>query len=252
MRLEGFSLSARARRVARVQPGRRLSLVEQEGTRATGRRRGRPRAAEVGAARGRIVAAATQEFAERGYEAASIRSIARRAEVDPALIRHYFDDKQALVAAVVEVPLRPDRIVQGALDGPLDAVGAGLVTGVLRAWDSPAVRPAALAALRGAVGHGPVSRMLREFLRRELMHRIAARLVAAGVGEGEAELRAELAVSQIVGLIMVRYVLVAEPLASLDPGEIVRRLAPVVQFHLDGGAGLDSAGPAAKNSPHDE
>ncbi|MFK4729959.1 TetR family transcriptional regulator [Agromyces mediolanus] len=232
--------------------------MDQHGTRVPPRRRGRPRASEVGEARGRIIAAATEEFAERGYEAASIRAIARRAEVDPALIRHYFDDKQALVAAVVEVPLRPDRVVRGALDGPFDGIGAALVTGVVRAWDSPAVRPAALAALRGAVGQGPVSRMLREFLRRELMHRIAARLVDEGVADGEAELRAEFAVSQIVGLIMVRYVLVAEPLASLPPEEVVRRLAPVVQFHLTGdaqdlaGAGLDSAAHPAKNSSHDE
>lgn len=252
MRLEGFSRPAHRARAAGSQRGRRLCLVEQQGTRVPPRKRGRPRAAEVGEARRRILAAATQEFAEHGYEAASIRAIARRAEVDPALIRHYFDDKQALVAAVVQVPLRPDQLVRGALDGPIDGIGEALVTGVVRAWDAPAVRPAALAALRGTVGHGPVSRMLREFLRHELMHRIATRLAEAGVPSDEAELRAEFAVSQIVGLIMVRYVLVAEPLASLPPADIVRRVAPVVQLHLEGGAALDSPVSGAKNSSHDE
>lgn len=200
------------------------------------RRRGRPSAAEQGDTRSRIVQAATAEFAERGYEAASMRAVARRAEVDPALVRHYFDDKAALVAAVVEVPLRPDRIVRGALSGPIEGIGAELVRGVLAAWDSPALRPAALAALRGAIGQGPVSRMLREFLRRELVHRIAARLAEEGVGADEAELRAELAVSQVVGVIMVRYVLAAEPLASLAPEALVERVGPVVQLHLTAGA----------------
>ena len=52
----------------------------------------------------------------------------------------------------------------------------GCVRAVLTAWDSAAVRPAAVAALRSAIGQGPVARMLREFLRREIMHRIATRL----------------------------------------------------------------------------
>lgn len=191
--------------------------------------------------RARILAAATAEFGERGYEAASMRAIARRAGVDPALVHHYFDDKQRLVAEVVEVPLRPDRLVRAALDGPLDGLGKRLVRAVLTAWDSPAVRPAAVAALRSAIGQGPVARMLREFLRREIMHRIAVRLDDDGlrtdggeIDDGEAELRAELAASQLVGVIMVRYVLEFEPVASLPVDDLVARVGPAVQWHLTG------------------
>lgn len=217
--------------------------------RAEPRRRGRPRGANGQDTKARILEAAAAEFGERGYEGASIRSIARRAEVDPALVHHYFDDKAALVAAVVAVPLRPDRIVSGALDGPIDELGERLVRGVLAAWDAPAVRPAATAALRSAIGQGPVARMLREFLRREIMHRVAARLD----DREDAELRAELAASQIVGVIMVRYVLAFEPIASLSDDEVVARVAPAVQWHLTGtGPVLDSGSVAANNSAHDE
>jgi AcrR family transcriptional regulator len=217
--------------------------------RAQPRRRGRPRGANRDDTKARILAAAAAEFGEHGYEGASIRSIARRAEVDPALVHHYFDDKAALVAEVVAVPLRPDRIVQGALEGPIDELGERLLRGVLAAWDAPAVRPAATVALRSALGQGPVARMLREFLRREIMLRVAAR-----IGDAEdAELRAELAASQIVGVIMVRYVLAFEPVASLSDDEIVARVAPAVQWHLTGtGSVLDSTAPRAKNSAHDE
>jgi AcrR family transcriptional regulator len=213
------------------------------------RRRGRPRGATRDDTKARILAAAAAEFGERGYEAASIRSIARRAEVDPSLVHHYFDDKSALVAEVVAVPLRPDRIVQGALEGPLDELGARLLRGVLAAWDNPAVRPAAAAAMRSAIGHGPVARMLREFLRREIMHRVATRIGDAA----DAELRAELAASQVVGVIMVRYVLAFEPVASLSDDEIVERVAPAIQWHLTGtGPVLDSTAARAHNSAHDE
>jgi AcrR family transcriptional regulator len=217
--------------------------------RAQPRRRGRPRGANRDDTKARILAAAAAEFGEQGYEGASIRSIARRAEVDPSLVHHYFDDKAALVAEVVAVPLRPDRIVAGALDGPVEELGERLLRGVLVAWDSPAVRPAATAALRSAIGQGPVARMLHEFLRREIMHRLARRLGATA----DAELRAELAASQVVGIIMVRYILAIEPLASLSHDELVARAAPAVQWHLTGTRPvLDSALPSAKNSAHDE
>lgn len=217
------------------------------------RRPGRPRGAKPGDTRARILAAATEEFGERGYEAASMRAIARRAGVDPALVHHYFDDKQSLVAEVVEVPLRPDRLVRAALDGPIDQLGERLVRAVVTAWDSGAMRPAAVAALRSAIGQGPVARMLREFLRREIMHRIATRLG----DDDDAELRAELAASQLVGVIMVRYVLEFEPVASLPVDDLVARVGPSVQWHLTGQrpgtpSGLDSGIAQAKNSAHDE
>ncbi len=213
------------------------------------RRRGRPRGANPEDTKSRILAAAAAEFAEHGYEAASIRSIARRAGVDPRLVHHYFDDKSALVAAVVAVPLRPDRIVQGALDGPRDELGARLLRALLAAWGNPNLRPAAAAAIRSAMGQGPVARMLREFLRREIMLRLATRL-----GDAEdAEVRAELAASQLVGLIVVRYIVGFEPVASLSDEEVVARVAPVVQYHLTGDVRmLDSAAAPAQNSSHDE
>lgn len=213
------------------------------------RRRGRPRGANRDDTKARILEAAAAEFGERGYEAASIRSIARRADVDPSLVHHYFDDKSALVAEVVAVPLRPDRIVQGALDGPIDELGARLLHAVLAAWENPRVHPAAKAAMRSAIGQGPVARMLREFLRREIMLRLATRLG----GADDAELRAELAASQVVGIIMVRYILEFEPIASASEDELVARVAPVVQFHLTGYPRvLDSATARAHNSAHDE
>jgi AcrR family transcriptional regulator len=53
-----------------------------------------------------ILAAAREVIAERGYEAATIRSIAQRAHVDPRLVRYYFRSKRALAGeALAEVEL---------------------------------------------------------------------------------------------------------------------------------------------------
>lgn len=49
----------------------------------------------------RILAAAEREFAAKGYDGARLGSIARTADVQQALIHHYFGDKEGLHEAVV-------------------------------------------------------------------------------------------------------------------------------------------------------
>lgn len=67
----------------------------------TARRRGRP-SAECAQGADNLLRTARRIFALRGYEATSVREIARQAEVDPALIAHHFGSKEALWLAVVE------------------------------------------------------------------------------------------------------------------------------------------------------
>ena len=61
--------------------------------------------------------AARQSFASVGYEATSLRAVARRAGVDPALVHHYFADKAALFAASQELPFNPTAAIDLAADG---------------------------------------------------------------------------------------------------------------------------------------
>ena len=68
--------------------------------RRTGRRPGNPDTREA------ILTAAREAFAERGYDAASIRAIATRAGVDPALVHHYFGAKEQLFLAAMRIPLK--------------------------------------------------------------------------------------------------------------------------------------------------
>ncbi|KQV08466.1 hypothetical protein ASC63_09510 [Leifsonia sp. Root112D2] len=173
--------------------------------------------------------AAADEFAEHGYDASSLRAIARRADVDAALVHHYFGDKAELFAEVMAAPMRPDKLLEGVLAGPPEAIGANLVRFLLEQLDSPKAQTRIVALLRAALGTGPARRMFKEFLVREVFLRLAQ---AAG-GE-DAELRATLAASQIVGLMVVRFALKVEPLASAPVDEVVRRVGPVIQWHLTG------------------
>src|SRR5260370_34221333 len=61
--------------------------------------------------RGEIIEAAKRVFAAKGYDGASLRAVAREAQVDPALVHHYFDGKASLFVAAMALPFDP-RIVQ--------------------------------------------------------------------------------------------------------------------------------------------
>jgi AcrR family transcriptional regulator len=203
-------------------------------------RRGRRRKGD-GDARAAILKAAGTEFLANGYDGTSLRAVARRAGVDPALVHHYFDDKAALFMESLEAPVRPQDIVQRALSGPRDRIGETVVRAVLEALDTPATRDRMRQLVRTALGHDFAARMLRQFVVREVLGRIAGAIDAP-----DAQFRATLAASQIVGLMVVRAGLQAEPLASASIDDVVARIGPVVQWHLVGYGTLDSRGAAGE------
>lgn len=205
------------------------------------RPRGRRRTGDADA-RSQIVAAASKEFLAHGYDAVSMRAIARRAGVDAGLVHHYFSDKAELFAEAVSVPIRPDQIIRDVLHGPRDSIGVNLVTAALTAMESGKARDRVISLIRTALGHDFAATMLRQFLVREVMRRIADEL---GVDDGE--LRATAVASQLVGLFLVRYGVKIEPLASASIEEVARRIGPAIQWHLTGyPAPLDTAVTAAE------
>ncbi|WP_320784571.1 TetR family transcriptional regulator [Streptomyces sp. CRN 30] len=192
------------------------------------RRRGRPPRSESSGTRDRILTAARAEFSERGYEKTSVRSIARSARVDPALVHHYFGTKEQVFAAAVEVAFAPAlRAPDTVAEGPPDAMGERLTRYALGVWEDPATREPLLAIVRSAVTNDTAAAVFRSLLAGQLLRRMAAHLDLP-----DAELRAELAAAQLVGVALLRHVIRLEPLASADIEQVVARLAPVVQSHL--------------------
>jgi len=195
------------------------------------RRRGRPAKAVSAADNTRvtIVSAAAAEFSRDGYDRTSMRAIARTAGVDPALVRHYFGDKADLFAEAIAAPMRPDRMVKQALAGPRDQIGVNLVRYMVETLDQPAASERVIRMMHTALGQEFAAKMLRQFIIREVLKRIAKEL-----GDEDSELRASFAATQIVGMVVARYGIKIEPLASASPDEVVNRIGPVVQWHLMG------------------
>jgi TetR/AcrR family transcriptional regulator len=100
--------------------------------------------AEESDRRGQILDAAFEEFSEKGFRGATIKSIARAAQLQsPALIYWYFPDKEALFREVLEarIPvLRTVRDPAGLLDLPPEKVLPIIGRRYLSTFDNPAAQ----------------------------------------------------------------------------------------------------------------
>lgn len=135
--------------------------------------------------RGQLLDAAQAVFAESGFEATSIAAIARRAGVSDGLLYRYFDDKRALLAAVLE------RYMAATIDRAEQAVGEAsdfatklerLIAAQLAAFaEDPAICDLYIRELRDTGAILPGSE-LRKLTRRytDLLIRIVSDAAAAG------------------------------------------------------------------------
>jgi len=190
----------------------------------TGRRPGNPDTRQA------ILDAARGTFAESGFDGSSIRRIAGRAGVDPALVHHYFGTKDELFMAIVEIPVDlPGLLRQVGAQG-VDGLGERIVTMILTVWESPA--GAGLAGwLRTAMADEARARLLRQFVVVSVARPFASSL---GIPEPERERRAGLVMTQVLGLIVGRYLLFLEPVVSLSPAQVVASVGATLQRYLTG------------------
>ncbi len=101
------SAKGRATRRARASNAARIAASPAAG----------PRKARSGERRDAILAAALDEFASRGFEAARLDDVARRAGVAKGTIYLYFRDKETLFQELIRTMLTP-------LVGTIEALGA--------------------------------------------------------------------------------------------------------------------------------
>ncbi|HEX5987594.1 MAG TPA: TetR family transcriptional regulator [Nocardioides sp.] len=190
---------------------------------ARGRRPGGPDT------RGAILAAARESFAHKGFAGTTIRAVAASAGVDAALVHHYFGSKDDLFIAALEIPVDPRQVVPMVFAEGVEGAGERLMRMFLSVWEDPEARLPLIALVRASLGEaGPVN-LLREGVLRMIFTPL--REILPG---DDAEERVQLVLSQLVGLVVARYVLAVEPLASMPPEDVVAWVAPTVQRYLDG------------------
>lgn len=182
--------------------------------------------------RGQIITAARHAFAAKGFAGASMRGIAAEAGVDAALIHHYFESKQQLFLATIALPLGLPQVVEQVAAGERRDLGERLVQTVLGVWDSE-LQPSLIAAVRTALTDPALTRSVGEFLNLEVIGQVLRR---DDLPPEEANRRAGLVASQVLGLVMGRYVLRLPALVNRQTEDLVAEIGPTVQRYVDGHA----------------
>ncbi|MBO1267387.1 TetR/AcrR family transcriptional regulator [Arthrobacter cavernae] len=177
-----------------------------------------------------ILGTARRLFAEHGFDGTSLRQVAREAQVDPAMVHHFFKGKDELFALSVELPADPEQVLAGVETLDPGERAEAIIRAVLRLWEGPA-QHGLVAFVRGTIGSTAKTALLREMVARTILSRVMAGVPGPA---GEVRMRGDLVASQMVGLMLVRYVVRLDPLASATQDEVVRMVAPNVQRYLTG------------------
>lgn len=184
---------------------------------------------ERGVLAARIVNAARGEFAQHGWAGTTIRAIARSADVDPALVYHYFGSKEGLLDAATNPPQTWLESVAKVWTTPIEQLGAALVRLLLASWADHEIGPTLRAILQTAA-HEPTT---REKLRRVVEGSLMG-VSELGGDERNRLVRSGLVSSQMMGFALMRYVWKIEPLASMTDAEAIAAIAPNLQHYVAG------------------
>jgi AcrR family transcriptional regulator len=178
--------------------------------------------------RATILDAARTAFAEKGFSGTTIRAVAAAAGVDAALVHHYFGSKDELFLAAMELPIDPRQVIGPAMAAGADGAGERLLRAFLSMWDDPEVSPALIGVVRSALQPGG-ERLITEGF-------VPVVLLPAGeaLGLDRPEVRMPLVISQAAGIILTRYLVRLEPIASMSAEQVIATYAPVIQHYLTG------------------
>jgi len=172
--------------------------------------------------------AARELFAVQGFAGTSVRAVATAAGVDAALVHHYFGTKDDLFLAALELRVDPRTALLPVIEGGVDGAGERLMRLFVSVWDDEETRLPLLALVRGVLDPGG------QQLVRDGFFRMVLGPVGTALGIDQPERRMQLVASQLVGLVVLRYVLAVDPLASTSSEELVATYAPTLQRYLSG------------------
>jgi AcrR family transcriptional regulator len=179
--------------------------------------------------RDRILVSARELFARNGIDNTSIRSIAASAGVDAALVHHYFGTKRQLFTAAIQIPIDPMLVLGPMRETPIDQLGLKLPSLLLPLWDSE-LGSGIIATVRSLLAGSDVG-LIRSFLQEIITAEIGPRVDDP---PGSGPIRIQFVASQLVGVVMARYILELEPFKSLPIEQIAETIAPNLQRYLTG------------------
>lgn len=156
-----------------------------------------------------------------------MRAIAGAAGVDPALIRHFFGNKETLFASTVADRTNIPQRMYAAFGGDPAGLGARLTDCYLRMWEEPETRVILHALVRSATTSEDASSMLFDIL--------GARFRDQRPATDDAGMRSiAIAAAHLLGVTMARYIVKVPPITAMSHEDLVAHVAPAIQTYLTG------------------
>ena len=201
-----------------AQPGAEHKKAERK---KAGRRPGAPEARE------KILEAACMRFSEVGFEATTIRAVAKEADVDPALVMHYFKNKDGLFDAVIA----DLKMLPAQLGASTDL--RGFIANYLRLWESEGMGPRLRAVVRGGIGSSHASAILRESIMDSFVTaRLETEFAQSTISEGNLLGKIAYLGPILIGTAIARYVVEVPLMTEKSIDDIVEDMYPAIETLL--------------------
>jgi AcrR family transcriptional regulator len=173
--------------------------------------------------RDRILEAARAIFGRDGYDRATIRAIAAEADIHPAMVMRYYGNKESLFAAVTSAPVDPADFQ----NVPKSRLGESVIRHVLEAWDDPERSATQRAILLAALSDEDArTRYLQQ-------HQQSYAALLERLGDSRQSIEAAALMStQIIGLLVARYILRVPRLVSMSSEQLVREVGETLQGYV--------------------
>jgi AcrR family transcriptional regulator len=176
--------------------------------------------------REQILQAAREQFADRGYTAATLRSVAEAAQVHPALLHHYFRTKQQLYRDALGLPFDLWEVLTRLLaQTPTDQLPGALTRHFVSTWRDPVAGPRLRAMARSTYGDPDGTTMARSHTETVLIPRFAGAL-------GVPEINVAAALSHLIGLTLADTILGIGQLRHASEDDLVALVGPVISHYL--------------------
>jgi AcrR family transcriptional regulator len=173
--------------------------------------------------RDRILEAARLIFGRDGYDHATIRGIAAEANINPAMVMRYYRNKETLFAAVTNFKLT----MSAYADVPKSRLGEALVRRILENWESPETGASRRAILLTAMSNDAA----RVKFISQYESQYAELLKPFGPSKQLASVTALIG-SQVIGLLVARYILRVPEIASQSHEYLIREVGRTVQGYM--------------------
>src|SRR5262245_47332832 len=175
--------------------------------------------------RAAILKAGQELFAQLGYERTTVRDIAARASIDPAMVMRYFGSKDELFARATAFDLRlPDLTKTKA-----SQMGKTLVAHFLEMWDGSLSSGGLTILLRASASKDSAATKMRAIFGGQVMP-----MLAKVTAPAELPVRAGLVSTHLLGIALCRYVLKVPPVVAMEREQIVRSVGPTLQRYISG------------------